>query len=96
MAHTGHRSAVRHAACAAADAAGGHHLVAAPSARALRAADALGDSRLSGSAAGRAGAAGVVVIRYPTGTLSATGGTTSTSGIYTLHTFTTSGTFTVL
>ena len=48
------------------------------------------------SVAGRAGAAGVVVIRYPTGALSATGGTTSTSGIYTLHTFTTSGTFTVL
>ena len=45
---------------------------------------------------GAPGAAGVVVIRYPTGALSATGGTTSTSGIYTLHTFTTSGTFTVL
>jgi hypothetical protein len=46
--------------------------------------------------AGQPGAAGVVVIRYLTGALSATGGTTSTSGIYTLHTFTTSGTFTVL
>jgi hypothetical protein len=46
--------------------------------------------------AGQSGAAGTVVIRYITGSLSAIGGTTSTSGIYTLHTFTTSGTFTVL
>ena len=55
-----------------------------------------GGGLVATSTAGRAGAAGVVVIRYPTGTLSAIGGTTSTSGIYTLHTFTTNGTFTVL
>jgi len=54
-----------------------------------------GGKRGAGSG-GNPGAAGVVVIRYVTGSLSATGGTTSTSGIYTLHTFTTSGTFTVL
>jgi hypothetical protein len=54
-----------------------------------------GGKRGAGSG-GHSGAAGVVVIRYVTGSLSATGGTTSTSGIYTLHTFTTSGTFTVL
>ena len=42
----------------------------------------------------RHGAAGVVVIRYATGTLSASGGTVSTNGIYTLHTFTANGTFT--
>lgn len=43
----------------------------------------------------RHGAAGVVVIRYTTGTLNASGGTVSTNGIYTLHTFTANGTFTI-
>jgi hypothetical protein len=46
--------------------------------------------------AGIPGAAGIVVIRYPTGAISATGGTITTSGGNTIHTFTTSGTFTVL
>lgn len=46
--------------------------------------------------AGMPGAAGIVVIRYPTGAISATGGTITTSGGNTIHTFTTSGTFTVL
>lgn len=43
----------------------------------------------------RHGANGVVVIRYVTGSLSATGGNMSTSGIYTLHTFTSNGTITI-
>ncbi len=42
------------------------------------------------------GGSGVVIISYPTGTMSATGGTITTSGGNTIHTFTTSGTFTVL
>ena len=46
-----------------------------------------------GGGGGYAGGSGIVIIRYVTGTCTATGGTTSTSGIYTLHTFTSSGTF---
>lgn len=38
---------------------------------------------------------GVVIIRYQTGTILATGGTITTSGEYTIHTFTSSGTFAV-
>ena len=38
---------------------------------------------------------GVVVLRYPTGDYTATGGTITTDGGDTIHTFTTSGTFTV-
>jgi hypothetical protein len=34
-------------------------------------------------------------MRYLTGTMTATGGTITTSGSYTIHTFTVSGTFTV-
>jgi hypothetical protein len=37
------------------------------------------------------GGSGIVIIRYPTGTLTATGGSITTSGIYTIHTFTTVG-----
>lgn len=47
------------------------------------------------AAAGGHGGAGVVVISYPTGALTATGGATSTSGGKMIHTFTTSGTFTI-
>lgn len=47
------------------------------------------------SAAGGAGGSGIVIIRYLTGTASATGGTITTSGGYTIHTFTSSGTFTI-
>lgn len=44
---------------------------------------------------GKAGGTGVVIISYPTGDLpGATGGTITTSGGYTIHTFTSSGTFT--
>lgn len=42
-----------------------------------------------------AGGSGVVIISYVTGSLTATGGTISTSGGRTIHKFTTSGTFTV-
>lgn len=46
---------------------------------------------------GGSGAAGIVIISYPTQTSpAATGGTITTSGGNTIHTFTTSGTFTVL
>lgn len=42
-----------------------------------------------------AGGSGVVIISYVTGTMTATGGTITTSGGRTIHTFTTSGTWTV-
>ncbi len=42
---------------------------------------------------GRAGGTGVVIISYPTGSMTATGGTITTSGGNTIHTFTTNGTF---
>ena len=53
------------------------------------------EQNISDDGVPRHGAAGVVVIRYITGTLNASGGTTSTNGIYTLHTFTANGTFIV-
>jgi hypothetical protein len=43
---------------------------------------------------GTAGADGVLILRYPTGALIATGGTVTTAAGFTIHTFTTSGTFT--
>ena len=42
-----------------------------------------------------AGGSGVVIIKRLTSMGNCTGGTTSTSGLYTIHTFTTTGTFTV-
>lgn len=48
-----------------------------------------------GSANAGAGGSGVVIISYPTGSLTATGGTVTTSGGNTVHTFTSSGTFTI-
>lgn len=42
------------------------------------------------------GGSGVVIISYPTGSISATGGTITTSGGNTIHTFMGNGTFTVL
>ena len=49
------------------------------------------DSASSGT--GGNGGSGIVVIRYP-GTQRGTGGTANTSGGYTTHTFTSSGTYT--
>ena len=40
------------------------------------------------------GGSGIVIIRYLTGTMTATGGTVTTSDGYTIHTFNSSGTFT--
>jgi len=48
-----------------------------------------------GTGNGGAGGSGVVVISYPTGSVTATGGTMTTSGGYTIHTFNSSGTFIV-
>jgi len=45
------------------------------------------------SSRGGAGGSGLVIIRYQTGSLNARGGTKTTSGGYTLHTFIKSGTF---
>ena len=44
---------------------------------------------------GGAGGSGIVVIRYATGTITASGGTITTDGAYTVHTFNSSGTFSV-
>ena len=52
-----------------------------------------GGSPTGSGAAGTSGGSGVVVIRY-LGTQRGTGGTVTSSGGYTIHTFTTSGTFT--
>jgi hypothetical protein len=46
-------------------------------------------------ALGGAGGSGVVIISYPTGSITATGGTITTSGGNTIHRFTSSGTFIV-
>ena len=43
-----------------------------------------------------AGGSGVVIVRYPGSTILATGGTVTQAGGYTIHTFNSSGTFTVL
>ena len=48
-----------------------------------------------GTGNGGAGGSGVVIISYPTGSVTATGGTITTSGGYTIQTFTSSGTLTV-
>lgn len=45
---------------------------------------------------GGSGGSGIVVISYPTGSLTATGGTITTSGGNTIHRFTSSGVFTVV
>ena len=47
------------------------------------------------AAAGANGGSGIYIISYPTGLITATGGTITTSGGNTIHTFTSSGTFTV-
>ena len=39
------------------------------------------------------GSSGIVIVRYLTGAITATGGTVTTSGAYTIHTFTSNGTF---
>jgi hypothetical protein len=43
---------------------------------------------------GQPGVAGVVIVSYLTGSMTATGGTITTSGGNTIHTFTANGTFT--
>jgi hypothetical protein len=54
-----------------------------------------GSSPGGGGSASSAGGTGRVIIRYLTGAISATGGTITTSGSYTIHTFTSNGTFTI-
>ncbi len=46
--------------------------------------------------AGGAGGSGVVIVSYPTGSMTATGGTITTAGLNTVHTFTGSGVFSVV
>ncbi len=48
-----------------------------------------------GARVGGDGTDGTVIISYPTGNITATGGSMTTSGGNTIHTFTTSGTFTI-
>lgn len=48
-----------------------------------------------GSTDGQMGGNGVIIFRYVTGTANCTGGTITTSGLYTIHTFTGSGTLTI-
>jgi hypothetical protein len=52
-------------------------------------------SAYSAATTSGAGGSGIVVVSYPTGLLTATGGTMTTSGGNTIHTFTASGTFTI-
>lgn len=47
----------------------------------------------AGSYVGGAGGSGIVIVSYPTGSMSATGGTVTTYGGNTIHTFTNSGLF---
>lgn len=54
-----------------------------------------GGSHYNSNNYGGTGGSGIVVISYPTGTMTAAGGTVATSGGRTIHRFTTSGTFTV-
>jgi hypothetical protein len=54
-----------------------------------------GGSGVYATAPSGAGGSGVVIIAYPTGTLTATGGSITTSGGFTIHRFTSSGTFIV-
>ena len=44
---------------------------------------------------GAQGGSGIVILSYATGSITATGGTITTSGGNTIHTFNASGTFTV-
>lgn len=53
-----------------------------------------GGQGAGGEGNGGDGGSGVVIISYPTASMTATGGTITTSGSNTIHTFTTSGTFT--
>jgi hypothetical protein len=48
-----------------------------------------------GNPPGGNGGSGVVIIRYLTGAFNCTGGTVTQAGGFTIHTFTSSGTFTV-
>jgi hypothetical protein len=54
-----------------------------------------GGSHYNSNNYGGNGGSGIVIISYTTGTMTATGGTITTSGGNTIHTFTSSGTFTV-
>jgi len=72
----------------------GGNLNAAPTAPAAHTGSGGGGSTRSG-ATPTGGAAGVVVIAYATGSLSATGGTVTTAGGMTIHRFTASGVFEV-
>jgi hypothetical protein len=52
--------------------------------------------RSGGTTNGGSGGSGVVIISYPTGSITATGGTVTTAGGNTVHTFASSGTFAII
>lgn len=54
-----------------------------------------GEADLGSGYVGGAGGSGIVVISYTTGTMVATGGVITVRGVKTIHTFLTSGTFTI-
>ena len=55
-----------------------------------------GAANLGPPSSGGSGSSGIIIISYPTGSITgATGGTITTSGGNTIHTFTSSGTFTI-
>jgi hypothetical protein len=54
-----------------------------------------GGGNAGGTSAG-VGGSGIVIISYPTGSMTATGGTITTSGGNTIHTFTSDGTFAIM
>ena len=74
---------------------GGQYQAAGQNGTANRGGGGGGGSGEPGNGNGGAGGSGVVIVAYTTGSITATGGTITTSGGNTIHTFTSSGTFQV-
>jgi hypothetical protein len=56
----------------------------------------IGGGGATGGGSGGNGGSGIVIISYPTGSMTASGGTVTAAGGNTVHTFTSSGTFVIL